>query len=352
MGELAFRNITKRFDKTEVLRHIDFQIEDGEFVVIVGPSGCGKSTLLRIAAGLEDQSEGQVIIGGTDVSLAPPAKRAIAMVFQSYALYPHLTVEGNMSLGLKQARTPKDVIKERIAEATRILALEPYLKRKPGQLSGGQRQRVAIGRAISRHPQVFLFDEPLSNLDAALRDQVRMEIADLHRRLGATMLYVTHDQVEAMTLADRIVVMHDGVVQQIGTPRELYKTPANTFVAGFIGSPRMNMFQGQANSGVIRAPGLPPLPLPEGTALSGPVTVGLRANGLDLHPAPGAGADTSEVVDIDYLGNVCYLRLTLPDDATMVVEQRPDHPFSLGDHVTVTVQPEEVHLFDPEGLRI
>ncbi|MAC78245.1 MAG: ABC transporter ATP-binding protein [Rhodobacteraceae bacterium] len=352
MGELAFRNITKRFDKTEVLRHIDFQIEDGEFVVIVGPSGCGKSTLLRIAAGLEDQSEGQVIIGGTDVSLAPPAKRAIAMVFQSYALYPPLTVEGNMSLGLKQARTPKTVIKERIAEATRILALEPYLKRKPGQLSGGQRQRVAIGRAISRHPQVFLFDEPLSNLDAALRDQVRMEIADLHRRLGATMLYVTHDQVEAMTLADRIVVMHDGVIQQIGTPRDLYQSPANTFVAGFIGSPRMNMFDARLQDGMIHAPGLPPIAAPADKALPDRVTVGLRANGLGLRPAAMDGPETPQVIDIDYLGNLSYLRISLPENATMVVEQRPDHPFAVGDGVTISVAADDVHLFNPEGHRI
>ncbi|MGL4489678.1 MAG: ABC transporter ATP-binding protein, partial [Rhizobiaceae bacterium] len=240
MGSLTLQNIRKSFGKVEVLKGIDLEVKPGEFVIFVGPSGCGKSTLLRIIAGLEDGSEGKVLIDGEDVTLAAPAKRGIAMVFQTYALYPHLTVKDNMGLGLKQAGTPAAEISARVAKASGMLSLDDYLARRPAELSGGQRQRVAIGRALVREPKLFLFDEPLSNLDAALRVNTRLEIARLHRELDATMIYVTHDQVEAMTLADRIVVMNGGVVEQIGSPMELYNKPANKFVAGFIGSPQMN----------------------------------------------------------------------------------------------------------------
>ena len=244
MGSLKIQNIRKSFGKVEVLKGIDLDVKDGEFVVFVGPSGCGKSTLLRVIAGLEDASSGDVLIDGDKVNNVPPAKRGIAMVFQTYALYPHLTVRDNMGLGLKQAGTPAAEIDRRIAVSSAMLSLEPYLKRRPAELSGGQRQRVAIGRALVREPKLFLFDEPLSNLDAALRVNTRLEIAKLHRALKATMIYVTHDQVEAMTLADKIVVLNAGEIEQIGAPMQLYNAPANEFVAGFIGSPKMNFVDG------------------------------------------------------------------------------------------------------------
>ncbi|WP_048646860.1 ABC transporter ATP-binding protein [Nitratireductor soli] len=243
MGSLALRNISKSFGKVEVIQGVDLEVQDGEFVIFVGPSGCGKSTLLRIIAGLEDASGGSVEIDGATVNTTPPSKRGIAMVFQTYALYPHLTVKDNMSLGLKQAKRPPAQIAERVDLASKMLSLDPYLERRPAELSGGQRQRVAIGRAVVRKPKLFLFDEPLSNLDAALRVNTRLEIARLHRELSATMIYVTHDQTEAMTLADRIVVLNAGKIEQIGTPMELYNDPANLFVAGFIGSPQMNFIE-------------------------------------------------------------------------------------------------------------
>ncbi|MGC4024725.1 MAG: ATP-binding cassette domain-containing protein [Mesorhizobium sp.] len=244
MGSLAIQNVTKSFGKVDVLKGIDLDVQDGEFVVFVGPSGCGKSTLLRIIAGLEDATSGSVQIDGQRINDVPPAKRGIAMVFQTYALYPHLSVKNNMGLGLKQAGEEAKEIERRIGVASTMLSLEPYLERRPAELSGGQRQRVAIGRAVVREPKLFLFDEPLSNLDAALRVNTRLEIAELHRRLKSTMIYVTHDQVEAMTLADKIVVLNAGRIEQVGAPMELYNNPANTFVAGFIGSPKMNFIDG------------------------------------------------------------------------------------------------------------
>ncbi len=326
ISKLIIDGVSKRFGTTEVLKKIDLDVADGEFIVIVGPSGCGKSTLLRIIAGLEDQTAGRILIGGKDVSVAPPAKRGVAMVFQSYALYPHLSVEGNMTLGLRQAKTPTAVIAERLAEAVRILELEPYLKRKPAQLSGGQRQRVAIGRAIVRQPEVFLFDEPLSNLDAALRGQVRIELADLHRRLGATMVYVTHDQIEAMTLADRIVVMNEGIVQQIGSPSDLYRRPANTFVATFIGSPRMNILAGMAQGGRVEIANAGSLPAD--SAAIGAVTVGVRPNGFEV-AAQGEGLKGS-LIGEEYLGAESYLHVRLGDGATAVVQVHPDHGWKPG----------------------
>src|SRR5690242_15723542 len=245
MAGVAIRSVHKHFGSTHVIRGVEIEIADGEFCVLVGPSGCGKSTLLRMIAGLEEISEGEIAIGGKVVNRVQPKERDIAMVFQNYALYPHMTVRDNMSFALKLARRGSADIQQRLGEAAEILGLTPYLDRYPRQLSGGQRQRVAMGRAIVRDPQVFLFDEPLSNLDAKLRVQMRTEIKALHQRLTTTSIYVTHDQVEAMTMADRIVVMHDGVVEQIGTPLELYDTPANLFVAGFIGSPAMNFIGGR-----------------------------------------------------------------------------------------------------------
>lgn len=245
MGSLTLDNIHKSFGTVDVLKGIDLEVADGEFVVFVGPSGCGKSTLLRIIAGLEDATSGTIRINDRQVNAVPPAKRGIAMVFQSYALYPHLNVHGNMALGLKQAGMARAEIGERVGKAAAMLSLEELMQRRPAELSGGQRQRVAIGRAIVREPDLFLFDEPLSNLDASLRVQTRLEIARLHDQIKATMIYVTHDQVEAMTLADRIVVLHGGVIQQVGSPMELYNNPANMFVAGFIGSPKMNFVPGE-----------------------------------------------------------------------------------------------------------
>ncbi|WP_417242984.1 ABC transporter ATP-binding protein [Celeribacter sp.] len=243
MTALQLTNVCKSFGEFEVLKDINLTVENGEFVVFVGPSGCGKSTLLRVIAGLEDATKGTVAIGDEVVNIVPPAKRGIAMVFQSYALYPHLSVRDNMTLGLKQEKQPAAVIDERVNKAVQMLDLSAYVDRRPSDLSGGQRQRVAIGRAIVRDPKLFLFDEPLSNLDAALRMNTRIEIAELHRKLSASMIYVTHDQTEAMTLADKIVVLRDGRIEQVGSPMELYNNPANQFVAGFLGSPAMNFFK-------------------------------------------------------------------------------------------------------------
>ncbi|HEV2504946.1 MAG TPA: ATP-binding cassette domain-containing protein [Mesorhizobium sp.] len=258
MGSLKIENVKKSFGPVDVLKGIDLDVKDGEFVVFVGPSGCGKSTLLRVIAGLEDATSGRVLIDSQEVTSTPPAKRGIAMVFQTYALYPHLSVRDNMALGLKQAGEPAAEIEKRITAASTMLSLEPYLKRRPAELSGGQRQRVAIGRAVVREPKLFLFDEPLSNLDAALRVNTRLEIAQLHRRLKATMIYVTHDQVEAMTLADKIVVLNAGRIEQIGAPMELYHAPANEFVAGFIGSPKMNFIDGARLGESVKTIGVRP----------------------------------------------------------------------------------------------
>jgi multiple sugar transport system ATP-binding protein len=282
MGSLQLRGVEKSFGVTKVLHGIDLDVADGEFVIFVGPSGCGKSTLLRIIAGLEDSTGGSVTIDGERVDAVPPAKRGIAMVFQTYALYPHMTVRENMAAGLKQAGEPRDRIDARVAEATRMLSLEQYLKRRPAELSGGQRQRVAIGRAVVREPKLFLFDEPLSNLDAALRVNTRLEIARLHRQLKATMIYVTHDQVEAMTLADRIVVMNAGRIEQIGTPMELYNNPANLFVAGFIGSPQMNFIDARA------------------VGISGAKTIGVRPEHLTL--SADKGDWRGKVAHVEHLG--------------------------------------------------
>ncbi|MBO1080591.1 ABC transporter ATP-binding protein [Roseomonas haemaphysalidis] len=268
MATVQIRDVRKSFGSTAILHGVNVGIEDGEFVVLVGPSGCGKSTLLRMIAGLENISGGDVSIGGRVVNDVPPKDRDIAMVFQNYALYPHMTVRDNMAFSMKLAKAPKDVMDSEVLRAARILGLEAMLDRYPRQLSGGQRQRVAMGRAIVRHPQVFLFDEPLSNLDAKLRVQMRAEIKDLHQRLKTTTIYVTHDQIEAMTMADKIVVMHGGHVEQIGAPLELYDRPANVFVAGFIGSPAMNLLKGVVTQGAFQ---------PDGGAASWPLPAGAKA---------------------------------------------------------------------------
>jgi multiple sugar transport system ATP-binding protein len=347
MAKLKIDRVRKSFGKTDVLKGVDIDIADGEFIVLLGASGCGKSTLLRIIAGLDTQTSGHISIGGQVVDNLPPARRAIAMVFQSYALYPHLDVAGNWAMGLKQAGESKELIAERTKEAARILAMEDLLQRKPSELSGGQRQRVAIGRAIVRHPEVFLFDEPLSNLDAALRAQVRFEIARLHNQLNATMVYVTHDQVEAMTLADRIVVMDKGVVQQVGTPEELYRRPANLFVAGFIGSPKMNFLKGE-----LAAPGEVKLNGGASIAVSGEplrradgaVVLGVRPDGFAV-TEPDASTLRGRIVLNEYLGRESYLHLDLADGSTAVVEVSPDLHLPAGRDVGLAVKPGAAHLF-------
>ena len=347
MAKLKIDNIKKSFGKIDVLKGVNLDVADGEFIVLLGPSGCGKSTLLRIIAGLEEQTSGRLIIGNEEVDQLPPAKRGIAMVFQSYALYPHLDVRGNWALGLKQAGVSREVIEERTREAARILSLEALLDRKPSQMSGGQRQRVAIGRAIVRHPKVFLFDEPLSNLDAALRSQVRFEIARLHRQLGATMIYVTHDQVEAMTLADRIVVMHQGVIQQVGTPEELYRTPANLFVAGFIGSPKMNLLNGQRRGGgriAIKGGGSVDIDASAPGPANDELVVGVRPDGLSVIDPAGAGLHGKVVLN-EYLGRETYLHLDLENGSPMIVEISPDLHLRQGDTVGLAVKPGAAHLF-------
>jgi multiple sugar transport system ATP-binding protein len=286
MATVSIRNVRKTFGITEVLHGVDVEIEDGEFVILVGPSGCGKSTLLRMIAGLENISSGEIAIGGRVVNNVAPKERDIAMVFQNYALYPHMTVRDNMAFALSLAKAPKAVVDEKVSRAAQILGLAPYLNRYPRQLSGGQRQRVAMGRAIVRDPQVFLFDEPLSNLDAKLRVAMRAEIKELHQRLQTTTVYVTHDQIEAMTMADKIVVMNSGNVEQIGAPLELYDRPNNLFVAGFIGSPAMNFLKGRIDGGGFKADGGMTLPLPSGpNGHEGrPFVYGVRPEHFQLRP--------------------------------------------------------------------
>ena len=282
MASVSIRGVRKAFGSTQILHGVDVEIADGEFCVLVGPSGCGKSTLLRMVAGLEEIGSGDIAIGGKVVNKVPPRQRDIAMVFQNYALYPHMTVRDNMAFSLKLASAPKTAIAERVDRAAGILGLGALLDRFPRQLSGGQRQRVAMGRAIVRDPQVFLFDEPLSNLDAKLRVNMRAEIKDLHQRLRTTTVYVTHDQIEAMTMADRIVVMQGGRVEQIGTPLELYDNPANRFVAGFIGSPAMNFIEGGIEAGGFRDKGGSLWPLPPGITSNRPAVYGIRPEHLHL----------------------------------------------------------------------
>ena len=286
MASVEIRDVRKAFGNVQIIKGVDIQIEDGEFVILVGPSGCGKSTLLRMIAGLENITSGEIAIGGRVVNHVPPKERDIAMVFQNYALYPHMSVKENMAFSMKLRKAPQAEIDERVNKAANILGLNNLLDRFPRQLSGGQRQRVAMGRAIVRDPQVFLFDEPLSNLDAKLRVQMRSEIKELHQRLKTTTVYVTHDQIEAMTMADKIVVMHDGIVEQIGAPLDLYDDPANIFVAGFIGSPSMNFLKGTAMGGMFVAAGGYSLPLPKtaGVKEGAAVTLGMRPEHVRLDP--------------------------------------------------------------------
>ena len=351
MAGVTLENVIKRYGEVQVIHGIDLQIEDGEFCVFVGPSGCGKSTLLRMVAGLEETTEGKIHIGARDVTRLDPSDRGVAMVFQTYALYPHMTVKDNMGFGLKMNGHPKAEIAEKVAEASRILKLDPYLDRKPAALSGGQRQRVSIGRAIVRGPDVFLFDEPLSNLDAELRVEMRVEIARLHKDIGATMIYVTHDQVEAMTLADKIVVLRAGRIEQVGAPMELYRDPDNRFVAGFIGSPAMNFMEGTVEGGRLKVPALrADFDVNLSTTHAGKtVIVGMRAEHLEV----SQGGDTHEVDLTESLGGVSYVYLIGDTGERLVIEERGDHRSATGDRVGVTIDASRIFLFDAEsGARI
>jgi lactose/L-arabinose transport system ATP-binding protein len=359
---IRLADVSKSFGAVKVIHGVNIEIEQGEFAVFVGPSGCGKSTLLRMIAGLEETSGGRIEIEGRDVTRKEASTRGVAMVFQSYALYPHLTVFDNMAFSLSVAGRPKAEIAEKVHAAADVLRLTDYLKSKPSQLSGGQRQRVAIGRAIVRQPRVFLFDEPLSNLDAELRVKMRMEIARLHRQIGATMVYVTHDQVEAMTLADKIVVLRSGVVQQAGAPLELYRNPDNMFVAGFIGSPGMNFLAGKVVAGESGRPGIAlddqpdtvltlPLrgPLPQaGTK----VFVGVRPEQLALDGETRPAVLEVRAEFIEELGGIAYLHALTHSGAELTVECRSDHRPKPGEPVLLTMVPESLLAFTEAGERI
>jgi len=334
MAFLQLKGIEKRFGEVRTIKGIDLSIDRGQFTVFVGPSGCGKSTLLRLIAGLEAMDAGTLTLDGRDISRLPSAQRDLAMVFQSYALYPHMTVGENMSFALRLAKVDPAVIEKKVARAAEILNLGPYLKRLPKELSGGQRQRVAIGRAIVREPKIFLFDEPLSNLDAALRGQTRVEIAKLHRDLGATTIYVTHDQVEAMTLADQVVVLRDGQIEQVGSPLTLYDRPANRFVAQFIGTPQMNI--------VERAE------MPATADVGSAAFVGIRPEALRV-TEPGQGQIAAQVDLVEALGAETLIYLHTPRGAQMVLRQNSRTSLAAGDNVGVDVELDHLHRFDANG---
>jgi multiple sugar transport system ATP-binding protein len=358
MTNVLLKALTKSFGNVQVIPGCDLEVRNGEFMVFVGPSGCGKSTLLRCIAGLEEITSGELYIGGELVNDVPPAKRGIAMVFQSYALYPHMTVAENMAFGLRLAGFSKDEMNAAVARAAQILQIEHLLERKPKALSGGQRQRVAIGRAIVRKPGVFLFDEPLSNLDAALRVQMRVELSRLHKELKTTMIYVTHDQVEAMTLAHRIVVLNRGAIEQVGTPMELYHLPVNQFVAGFIGSPKMNFLAGELESA---SPGEAIVRVQDGTSIhvaadagtlapAAKVTVGIRPEHIVARPEPGENAVRSHVQLAEHLGDTVYLHAT-PTGATenVTVRTEPENPIDTGDVAWLSLPPKRCYLFTEQG---
>ncbi|MEM7067610.1 MAG: ABC transporter ATP-binding protein [Pseudomonadota bacterium] len=333
MGKIVLNKVSKSFGDVKVIPPLDLEIEDGEFVVFVGPSGCGKSTLLRLIAGLEDVSGGEIHIDGADATEVPPAKRGLAMVFQSYALYPHMSVRKNIAFPMRMAKVPEAEQEKRISQAADALNLTDYLDRKPGQLSGGQRQRVAIGRAIVREPEAFLFDEPLSNLDAALRVGMRLEISELHKRLDTTMIYVTHDQVEAMTMADKIVVLRAGYIEQVGSPLELYQRPQNKFVAGFIGSPKMNFIEG------------------EEAAKHGVNTIGLRPEHIQVSAKKGSWSGVVGVAE--RLGSDTFFHVHDTGLAeTITVRADGDVALKHGDKIFLEPRDDVIHKFDEQGLRI
>ena len=331
MGQIQLRSVNKSFGPVTIIPNIDLDIEDGEFVVFVGPSGCGKSTLLRLIAGLEDTTSGKISIDGRDVTDEAPAKRKLAMVFQSYALYPHMTVAKNIAFPLKMAGESAETIDKKVKDAARVLNLTNYLERRPGQLSGGQRQRVAIGRAIVRQPSAFLFDEPLSSLDAALRGTMRLEISELHQQLKTTMIYVTHDQVEAMTMADKIVVLNAGNIEQVGSPLDLYRNPKNIFVAGFIGSPKMNFLEG------------------EPAAKHNAAKIGVRPEHIRVSTSDGEWAGKVGVAE--HLGSDTFLHVQT-DHGTINVRADGEVPVKHGDEVFLTPENGKVHRFNTNGITL
>ncbi|KAA1234326.1 sn-glycerol-3-phosphate ABC transporter ATP-binding protein UgpC [Agrobacterium tumefaciens] len=360
MAELSLKNVVKRYGALEVIHGADLDIADGEFVVFVGPSGCGKSTLLRMIAGLEDISDGDVSIGGRTVNDADPADRGIAMVFQSYALYPHMTVAENLSFGLRMNGNPKADTQKRVNRAAEILQINELMERRPKQLSGGQRQRVAIGRAIVREPQVFLFDEPLSNLDAELRVQMRVEISRLHKQLGTTMIYVTHDQTEAMTLADKIVVLRAGNIEQVGAPLDLYDDPANRFVAGFVGSPKMNFLDatiiGSGAESVTLSLDSDPavrLSLPTKARLNDGARVSLGIRPEHFSDAGQGDADLTVHVDVaEHLGNTSYVYARTEGGEQLIIERPESRDVGNRDRLTVGLSARRAFLFDSKGERL
>jgi lactose/L-arabinose transport system ATP-binding protein len=361
MSGLKLRRVSKSFGAVEVIKNVDLDINSKEFVVFVGPSGCGKSTLLRMIAGLEEVSSGDIEIGGQRVNDVDPSKRGIAMVFQTYALYPHMTVRENMGFALRFAGVPKPEIAKQVDEAARMLELGPLMDRRPKELSGGQRQRVAIGRAIVRHPQVFLFDEPLSNLDAELRVHMRVEISRLHKELGVTMIYVTHDQTEAMTLADRIVVLRAGNIEQVGEPLDVYDDPANQFVAGFVGSPKMNFLKGRIteSSGgavTIELTGLEGARIRKTLggnlpAAGSAVIVGIRPEHFD-DPGKGNSEITLRIDITEHLGSTSYLYARTAEGEELIVERSTSREEADRERVTVSIPASKVYLFDGSGQRL
>nr|WP_272212240.1 ABC transporter ATP-binding protein [Marinicella sp. W31]MDC2878151.1 ABC transporter ATP-binding protein [Marinicella sp. W31] len=350
MGAIRLENVEKWFGDLQVIKGIDLEIADGEFVIFVGPSGCGKSTLLRMIAGLEETSRGRILLDGNDVTDRLPSERGLSMVFQSYALYPHMNVRDNMGFSLKTAGSPKTEIEQKVGRAADILKLDDYLDRRPKALSGGQRQRVAIGRAIVREPKGFLFDEPLSNLDAALRVEMRFEIARLHETLGTTMIYVTHDQVEAMTLADRIVVLKDGRIMQIGAPRDLYEKPDNLFVAQFIGSPKMNILPCTGAGGRYEIEGHGGGALPEGTEGT-PATLGIRPEHIEI-VKPGEGQITGTVEILEYLGSDTFLYVDCGDAGRQIVRAAEIEANIRGQEIGLSFRENKLHFFNEAGLAL
>ncbi|MEM7072315.1 MAG: ABC transporter ATP-binding protein [Pseudomonadota bacterium] len=332
MGSIRLENITKNFGDVAVIHPLNLEIADGEFVVFVGPSGCGKSTLLRLIAGLEDSSSGAIYIDDIDATFTPPARRSLAMVFQSYALYPHMSVRKNIAFPLKMAGLDATEINRKVDDAARVLNLTSYIDRRPGQLSGGQRQRVAIGRAIVREPKAFLFDEPLSNLDAALRVNMRLEISQLHQNLQTTMIYVTHDQIEAMTMADKIVVLHDGIIEQVGSPIALYQKPDNMFVAGFIGSPKMNFLSGQYAKHY------------------GAHTIGIRPEHLTL--SQESGLWQGQITVSEHLGSDSFFYVRIDNDIQLTVRTRGEVDLRPGCQISISADVDKIYRFADDGKTI
>ena len=356
MSRITLSSVSKSFGQVKVLHDIDLDIRDGELIVFVGPSGCGKSTLLRLIAGLDRPTSGTIAINERDVTGVAAADRGLAMVFQSYALYPHMTVRQNLAFGLENARMPRAEIDERITEAARMLDIAPYLDRRPGQLSGGQRQRVAIGRALVRNPTAFLLDEPPSNLDAEVRISTRAELAALHERLSATMIYVTHDQTEAMTLADRIVVLRAGRIEQIGTPLDLYNEPANMFVAGFIGAPRMNFLpsrigKGNAGKSRVEIDGGGSIAVDATATADDEVTIGLRPHHIRL-AGKGKGDIEAEVVLVEALGSETVIHTRTATGHGILAVLAGQHSLASGEKIRLNLDAAHLHLFDKDGARI